>query len=219
MRKGPKDADTGICDLSESSGGDILPLTTALTGFPAAGVNRPSLDDHTGNPSVLEFCRCPRRNELRGRRTGFVPCPDPEDSVNETRELARGTPDTFGQHIVNNYSYPSLTSSTTMQTPLRLTFRHLDSSTALEARVRDLAARLERFHDRIIGCQVVIEAPPGHSSKGGPFTVKIEVTVPGGAINANSAHALHPEHADVYVALRDAFDSVARQLQNYAPVH
>jgi ribosomal subunit interface protein len=106
-----------------------------------------------------------------------------------------------------------------MQTPLRLTFRHLDSSQAIEARVRDLTARLERFHDRIIGCRVVIEAPPGHSGKGGPFAVKVEVTVPGGAINANSAHAPHPEHADVYVALRDAFDAVTRQLQDYAPVH
>lgn len=106
-----------------------------------------------------------------------------------------------------------------MQTPLRLTFRHIDSSPALEARVRDLTARLERFHDHIIGCQVVIEAPPGHAGKGGPFAVKIEVTVPGGAINVNSAHALRPEHADVYVALRDAFDSVKRQLQDYTPVH
>jgi ribosomal subunit interface protein len=105
-----------------------------------------------------------------------------------------------------------------MQTPLRLTFRHVGSSPAIEARVRDLTARLERFHDRIISCRVVIEAPPGHSSKGGPFTVKVEVTVPGGAINVNSAHALHPEHADVYVALRDAFDAVTRQLQDYASV-
>ena len=104
-----------------------------------------------------------------------------------------------------------------MQTPLRLTFRHVDSSQAIEARVRELTARLERFHDRIIGCRVVIEAPPRHSGKGGPFAVKVEVTVPGGAINANSAHALHPEHADVSVALRDAFDSVTRQLQDYAP--
>jgi ribosomal subunit interface protein len=106
-----------------------------------------------------------------------------------------------------------------MQTPLRLTFRHVDSSQAIETRVRELTARLGRFHDRIIDCRVVIEAPPGHSGKGGPFTVKVEVTVPGGAINANSAHALHPEHTDVYVALRDAFDAVTRQLRDYAPMH
>lgn len=123
-----------------------------------------------------------------------------------------------GRGAVNNCDTPE-TSSTTMQTPLRLTFRHVDSSPALEARVRDLAARLERFHDRIISCQVVIEAPSGHRRKGGPFTVKVEVTVPGGAINVNSAHAIHPEHADVYVALRDAFDGVARQLQDYSPVY
>lgn len=100
-----------------------------------------------------------------------------------------------------------------MQTPLNLTFRHLAPSVAVEARVRELVARLERFHDRIISCNVVIEAPPSHRRKGGAFAVKVELTIPGEVINANSAHAAQPQHADVYIALRDAFDSVKRQLQ------
>jgi ribosomal subunit interface protein len=101
-----------------------------------------------------------------------------------------------------------------MQTPLSLTFRHLDSSAAVAARVRELVERLERFHYRIISCDVIVEAPPTHQHKGSPFAVKVELTIPGGVINANSAHGAQPEHADVYVALRDAFDSVKRQLQD-----
>jgi ribosomal subunit interface protein len=103
-----------------------------------------------------------------------------------------------------------------MQTPLLLRYRHLDSSPALDARVRELTERLERFHARIIRCEVTIEAPPAHQHKGGPFAVRIQVTISGGVINANSAHAVRPQHADVYAALRDAFGSVKRQLQTEA---
>ena len=103
-----------------------------------------------------------------------------------------------------------------MQTPLRITFRHMESSAAVEARVREHVARLERFHDRITGCHVVIEAPPAHRNKGAPFDVRIDLTVPGGQIVVRGERAEHGAHQDVYVALRDAFDSLRRQLQDHA---
>ncbi len=102
-----------------------------------------------------------------------------------------------------------------MQTPLQLTFRHLDPSPAVEARVRELVEHLERFHDRITGCHVVIDAPPAHRSKGAPYDVKVDLVVPGGRIRVRSEHAEHPTHADVYVALRDAFDAAKRALRDH----
>ncbi len=103
-----------------------------------------------------------------------------------------------------------------MQTKLQLTFRHLDPSPAVTERVRELAAHLERFHDRITGCHVVIEAPPAHRNKGAPFDVKLDLVVPGGRINVRSERAEDPTHADLYVALRDAFDAAKRALQDHA---
>jgi ribosomal subunit interface protein len=97
--------------------------------------------------------------------------------------------------------------------PLHLTYRHLDASPALAARVRELAGKLERFHSRIIRCDVTIEAPSAHHHKRGAFAVRVQVTIPGGVLNANSAHAAQPEHVDAYAALRDAFDNIKRQLQ------
>lgn len=102
-----------------------------------------------------------------------------------------------------------------MQTPLRIAFRHMPPSPAVEARVREHVDRLERFHSRITGCHVAIEAPPAHRHKGAPFDVKIELTVPGGEITVRSERAEHEAHMDVYVALRDAFDSARRRLQDY----
>lgn len=106
-----------------------------------------------------------------------------------------------------------------MQTPLRVTFRHLQSSPAVEARVREHVERLERFHQRITSCQVIIEAPAAHRHKGAQFNVKIALSLPGAEINVHSERADDSENADVYIALRDAFDIVKRCLKEHARDH
>ena len=102
-----------------------------------------------------------------------------------------------------------------MQTPLQVTFRHMDHSPAVEARVRELAQRLEHFYARITGCHVVVEGPAAHRHKGAPYTVRIDVVVPGRNLHIDSERDAHREHADVYVALRDAFDMARRLLEDY----
>ena len=42
---------------------------------------------------------------------------------------------------------------------LEITFRHINTSTALEARIRSLAARLDRFSSHITRYPVILEAP------------------------------------------------------------
>lgn len=101
-----------------------------------------------------------------------------------------------------------------MPTSLQITFRHIDPSAAVEARVRELVEKLKQFHDRISGCHVVIEAPPAHRNKGAPFAVKIDLTIPGQDLHVNSEHSTQESHSDVYIALRDAFDTTKRLLQN-----
>lgn len=100
-----------------------------------------------------------------------------------------------------------------MKTPLRITCSHLDLSPVLEAQVRKHAARVERLCDSLTGCQVRIEAPRPWRS-GDVYAVSIELTIPGGVIRSNSERPA-PEHADVCVALRDAFENAARQLQQF----
>ena len=60
-----------------------------------------------------------------------------------------------------------------MQLPLQITFRHMDSSDAVAARirerVRERAEELERFFDRIISCRVVVECPNPRQHQGNLF--------------------------------------------------
>ncbi len=102
-----------------------------------------------------------------------------------------------------------------MKKPLEVTFRHMDPSPALEAVVRERAEKLERFCDRIIGCSVVIESPHKHHHKGNLHHLRIKLTVPGDEIVVQRSPDENHAHEDPYVVVRDAFDSVRRQLEDY----
>ena len=106
-----------------------------------------------------------------------------------------------------------------MQLPLQITFRHMDPSPALEARVRELAARLERFGADILSCHVTIEAPHQHHNQGQIYEVRIELTVPQRQLVVSREHRERHTHEDVYVALRDAFHAMRRQLEDHERLH
>lgn len=94
-----------------------------------------------------------------------------------------------------------------MQVPLQITIRDFPQSEALEARIRDKAAKLTELHSRITSCRVTVEELRKHHQQGRHFQVSVDVHVPGREIVANRTH-----HEDPYVALRDAFDAAKRQL-------
>lgn len=102
-----------------------------------------------------------------------------------------------------------------MQIPLIITFRHMNASPALETRIREKAAKLEHFADKITSCHVVIEAPHQHHHQGKLYSVKIDITLPNKEILVSKHSDKHHAHEDVYVALRDAFDAARRQLEDY----
>jgi ribosomal subunit interface protein len=103
-----------------------------------------------------------------------------------------------------------------MQIPLQISFRNMDPSPAVEARIRKKAEKLERFHDRIIGCTVVVEAPHRHHHKGKLFNVRVDISVPGKDVVVDRAKPTNHAHEDVYVAIRDAFDAATRRLEDQA---
>jgi ribosomal subunit interface protein len=102
-----------------------------------------------------------------------------------------------------------------MQLPLQVTFRHMETSDALLADIEEKAEKLDRFSDQIMACRVVVEAPHQHHRKGKLFHVSIDLTVPGGEIVASRSADEHHAHEDVYVAVRDAFNAVKRQLEDH----
>lgn len=127
-----------------------------------------------------------------------------------------------------------------MKTPLQIKFRNMPRSQAIEENIREKASKLESFYDRIMSCRVIVGAPHRHHRKGKAYEVRIDLAVPGGELVINrwpkrlkaaksslteqpetkltESHerSKHGSHADVYVAIRDAFNAAGRKLQDYA---
>jgi ribosome-associated translation inhibitor RaiA len=104
-----------------------------------------------------------------------------------------------------------------VERPIQITFRGMDPSPAVEAEIRERAHALQHYFGRIIGFQVVIDQPAHHSRNGNAFEVHIEASVPGGPpVVVSRHHHDRPEHTDIYVAIRDAFNAARRQLLDRA---
>jgi len=98
-----------------------------------------------------------------------------------------------------------------MQRPLKITARDFALSEAFEAEIREKAARLDSYYNGIIGCEVVVEGVVGHHRKGGPFNVRIDLTLPGGELVVT-----HQKEEILAAAIREAFDAARRRLEDYA---
>ncbi|MGO8915504.1 MAG: HPF/RaiA family ribosome-associated protein [Stellaceae bacterium] len=102
-----------------------------------------------------------------------------------------------------------------MESPIQITFRGMGPSEAIEARIRERAEELTRFYDRITRCHVVVESGHHHHHKGRLYHVRVNLAVPGSEIVVKRDPSEHHAHEDVYVAIRDSFDAVRRQLEDH----
>jgi len=103
-----------------------------------------------------------------------------------------------------------------MQLPVQITFRNLDRSETVEAKVRERVEELEKFHPGIVSCRVVIEAPSRHHHHGRLYHVRVDLKVPGKEIVVKRDPSEHHAHEDIYVTVRDCFDAVRRQLEDHS---
>jgi ribosome-associated translation inhibitor RaiA len=113
-------------------------------------------------------------------------------------------------------------------------FRGVDSSVALRREIRRLAQNLEKFYTPITRCDVVVEWSERHHRLGNRFRVRVDVVVPGRTIVVSHSASNHADlqDADVVripkslavttgpplfgVAIRDAFATARRRLQDFA---
>lgn len=102
-----------------------------------------------------------------------------------------------------------------MPVPVQISFRNMDPSPAVEARIQEKVTKLEHLYDRIVGCEVTVEAPHRHHHKGKLYNVRIDISIPGNDVHVRHTGPLNQAHEDIYVAIRDAFDAATRQLEDH----
>lgn len=91
----------------------------------------------------------------------------------------------------------------------QITYRGMPHSPAMDARIVELASRLEDLHPRITRCHVVVDEVDRHKSKGNLFEVHLDLHIPGHEIVA-TRHA----NEDAYAAINEAFAVATRQLDD-----
>lgn len=104
-----------------------------------------------------------------------------------------------------------------MDIPLELSFHNIEPSDALKAAVQAHVARLEQYHDHIIGCRVVIELPyKSQKASGNQPDVHIVLRVPNKEIVVSrglNQNGHKKADNDAYAVLDEAFATAQEQLK------
>lgn len=103
-----------------------------------------------------------------------------------------------------------------LKSPVQITFRNLGRSEAIEAKIRERVEKLGSFYSPIMSCCVAVEALHRHHRQGNHYHIRIDVRVPDRELVADREPDERHAYTDVYVAIRDAFDAMRRQLEEYA---
>jgi ribosome-associated translation inhibitor RaiA len=97
-----------------------------------------------------------------------------------------------------------------MELPLTITAHDITLPDPIEAAIREKALKLDKVNGHLIGCRVTVEGPGGHHRNGGPYKVRIDLSVPGSELVINQKEA-----PDLSLAIRDAFDAARRRLEEH----
>ena len=103
-----------------------------------------------------------------------------------------------------------------MPIDLQTTYRGFSPPLLAKDRIGQRVKKLEKLYPRIISCRVVAEEAHRHHHKGKLYSVRIDVTGPGGEIVASREHHDMQSHEDFFVAMRDAFDALEVQLRSHS---
>ena len=104
-----------------------------------------------------------------------------------------------------------------MDQPLEIAWQNTEPSDNLEARIRERVDKMHRYFSHITSVHVGVSVP--HRSGAGAgrgYRIRIEARVPGTELVVSNSPGDDAAHHDPYIAVRDAFDAMDRQLENFS---
>lgn len=106
--------------------------------------------------------------------------------------------------------------------PIQVTVRNTTLEPEIDADVRARVRRLRRYHNRIMGCRVTIDAPQGRRRVDAVrFAVRLDITVPGGefVVTRSRREELRTALDNVFKAARRRLEDGARRRRGAVKAH
>ena len=105
-----------------------------------------------------------------------------------------------------------------MSLPITVTFQGMSPSPALRTDIEQHAERLQRFAPRLLSCTATVRRSEDRHHKGNRYVIHARVALPGGEFEAGRTTEPDHSHEDPYVAVRDTFDALRRQLEDFVRI-
>ncbi len=99
-----------------------------------------------------------------------------------------------------------------MNYPIHIRFAGLEPSASLSAAAEMHAYGLPWVESEIMVCWIGIHCDPEYAHVGGPYSVRVDVSIPGHELVTRRI-----QHQDMHLALGHAFEDMARQLRAIDP--
>jgi ribosomal subunit interface protein len=100
--------------------------------------------------------------------------------------------------------------------PLEIAWHGTERSDRLENRIRDRVDKMHRYFKHINSVHVVVEVPHRSDHANKAYRLRIETRVPGDELVVSHEPGSRAQHHDPYIAVRDAFDAMDRQLEQFS---
>jgi len=102
--------------------------------------------------------------------------------------------------------------------PVNISFQEIPSSQAVRERIEARVAKLHRYYDKLIDCDVVISSKHRRAKRGTFYMVRIHLSLPKKDLIVSQEPGDNKTHTDVYISIRDAFNALERQLKAHAEI-
>lgn len=106
-----------------------------------------------------------------------------------------------------------------MQVPPQISFHGIDHSSYNEDYIRERIDRLEKIHDGIISCRVVVERPHQNRQTGNPYRCRVELSLPRKRELVASKEEMTERHVELRTVVGRAFDAMEKQLRSATSTH
>ena len=106
-----------------------------------------------------------------------------------------------------------------MEPQVEITFNEIDHSDAVEAHIRERVAKLLAMGESIRRCKVWVRAPHHRGHKPVAYVIDLSVQMTGTSLHVDHRPGDDNAHTDIYVAIRDAFNAMERQLRKWKEQH